>query len=229
MAQSGSRLLLLQRLRLLQRAQPQLMLTVRQFSRSAVAAKIYTRTGDKGTSALFTGERRAKDDAVFEALGSTDELSSFIGFAREFSSEKHGALPAQLTEIQCILQEIGSNIATPRKSAPSAKLEKTTVRDVVAQLEEWIDEMDTKLPPLKNFILPSGGRFASSLHCARSVCRRAERRVAPLKDDVDEVVLRFMNRLSDYLFTAARFASLCDSQPEQVYQANRKTLTSTAK
>ncbi|RUP40798.1 cobalamin adenosyltransferase-domain-containing protein [Jimgerdemannia flammicorona] len=120
--------------------------------------KIYTKTGDKGTSSLFTGERRAKDDNIFEALGTTDELSSHLGLAREFCDEQGNGLSGKLEKIQCLIQDIGSNIATPRESSnAAARLAKTTFDTqgiFVADLEQWIDELTAELPPLTKFILP---------------------------------------------------------------------------
>ncbi|KAJ3123825.1 hypothetical protein HK098_001615 [Nowakowskiella sp. JEL0407] len=182
--------------------------------------KIYTRTGDKGTSALYTGERRSKDDVVFEALGTVDELNSFLGLAGEYCDDPKFELSNKLEKVQSLLQDVGSNIATPRKSERSSdlKLSKTAFDEeglLTKELEDWIDELDAKLPPLKNFILPvsvfagepdqfliillctqSGGKLASTLHVARSVCRRAERRIVPLREigGVDESVSKYVNR-----------------------------------
>ncbi|CAO3661035.1 unnamed protein product [Umbelopsis ramanniana] len=188
--------------------------------------KIYTKTGDKGTSALFTGERRPKNDEVFEALGTTDELTSHLGLAREYCDEQNNGLSEKLEKIQCLLQDIGSNIATPRTSANEARIARTAFDksgSLVAELEEWIDEMDEQLPPLKNFILPSGGRAASSLHIARSVCRRAERRVHPLIDmnEADSTTGKYLNRLSDFLFNAARYAAMKEGKEEVVYKKQK--------
>ncbi|XP_784498.4 corrinoid adenosyltransferase [Strongylocentrotus purpuratus] len=184
--------------------------------------KIYTRTGDKGTSVTIAGDRRPKNDIVFEALGATDELSSHIGLAREFVQESNlSSTNLQLEEIQCILQDAGSNIATPKSLASKNQLDMTGFNGAtVEMLETWIDEMTTKLPPLRNFILPSGGKSSSAIHVARSVCRRAERSIAPLatSDEIDPAVARFINRLSDYLFTAARYVAQEEGKKETVYR-----------
>ncbi|XP_031712364.1 corrinoid adenosyltransferase MMAB isoform X1 [Anarrhichthys ocellatus] len=212
------------------------------------APKIYTKTGDKGFSSTFTGERRPKEDHIFEALGSTDELSSAIGLAREFCLDKGHTFTYQLDKIQCILQDVGSNIATPRSSARESHIKKTTfTAQPIADLENWIDKFTEELPPLTNFILPvspfvryrsndgpgflvalilllcvsqSGGKGSAALHLARTVCRRAERSVAPIvrTGEADPDVAKFLNRLSDYLFTAARYAAMKDGNEETIYK-----------
>lgn len=184
--------------------------------------KIYTKTGDKGTSGLYTGERRPKHDIIFEALGTCDELSSALGLASEFCEQiNFGSAVEQIELIQCVLQDVGASLATPKSSARQAHLSAVQLQpDNVAELERWIDEMTEQLPPLRNFILPSGGAASASLHVARSVCRRAERRVVELSStgEVDAVILRYLNRLSDYLFTAARCAAQTSKKPEKIYR-----------
>uniref|UniRef100_UPI0037E91912 corrinoid adenosyltransferase MMAB n=1 Tax=Semicossyphus pulcher TaxID=241346 RepID=UPI0037E91912 len=182
--------------------------------------KIYTKTGDKGFSSTFTGERRPKEDHIFEALGNTDELSSAIGLAREFCLDKGHTFTDQLDKIQCILQDIGSNIATPRSSARESHMKRTKfTAQPIADLEIWIDKFTEELPPLTNFILPSGGKSSAALHIARTVCRRAERSVAPIvrSGEADPEVAKFLNRLSDYLFTVARYAAMKESNEEKIY------------
>lgn len=182
--------------------------------------KIYTKTGDKGKSSLFTGERRPKDDMVFVALGSTDELTSHIGLAMEFAAKNNHPYVGQLQRVQCILQDIGSCVATPISSARSSHLEMTSFSGRhTADLEEWIDKYSLDLPPLENFILPGGGIVSAQVHVARSVCRRAERCVSPLvaAQECDPEALRYLNRLSDFLFTIARLAARIDKKEETVY------------
>lgn len=192
-------------------------------SKTPKIPKIYTKTGDKGFSSTFTGERRPKDNQVFEALGTTDELSSAIGFAMEFITEKGHPFSEELQKIQCLLQDIGSALATPQSSAREAHLKHTAFKaGPILELEQWIDKYSSQLPPLTTFILPSGGKSSSALHFCRAVCRRAERRVVPLVQmgETDPNVAKFLNRLSDYLFTVARYAAMKEGNQEKVYKKN---------
>ena len=182
--------------------------------------KIYTKTGDKGTSSLFTGERRPKSDPIFDALGATDELSSHIALAKEYALESGHPYPERLSRVQCVLQDIGSLVATPKSSARDAHLKRVGIGpELVKELEEWIDEYTAELPPLENFILPGGGKASATLHIARMVCRRAERAMAPLVKDgeTEKEALIYLNRLSDFLFTAARLAAKTDGRGETIY------------
>ena len=188
--------------------------------------RIYTKTGDKGTSSLYNLERRPKDDAIFEALGDTDELSASIGIAREYCTECDNGLNAKLVEIQSRLIDIGSAIATPMSSEKSNESKRQRVafdEHNALDLESWIDELDATLPALRNFILPSGGHSSSHLHLARAICRRCERRIVALRrnGDVSDAVSIYMNRLSDFLFVAARFAAQHEQKQEIVYQKER--------
>ncbi|KAJ2486587.1 hypothetical protein IWW37_005565 [Coemansia sp. RSA 2050] len=192
--------------------------------------KVYTRTGDKGTSSLFSGERRAKDDAVFDALGNTDELSSMLGLAIAYlQSTPADSLIPRLEAIQCLLQDVGSNVATPLSTEKQASKVRRTRFDPdgyhCTRLEQWIDELSEGLPVHRSFILPSGGLAASTLHVARTICRRAERSLIPLKDEVDRETLMFVNRLSDFLFAAARWVAMTQGVPERIYvhQMGRST------
>ncbi|OBS71364.1 hypothetical protein A6R68_00061, partial [Neotoma lepida] len=183
-------------------------------SKAPKLPKIYTRTGDKG-------ERRPKDDQVFEAVGTTDELSSAIGFAMELITEKGHTFAKELEKIQCTLQDVGSALATPRSSAREAHLKHTAFEEgPITELERWIDRYSSQLPPLTAFILPSGGKSSSALHFCRAVCRRAERRVVPLVQmgETDANVAKFLNRLSDYLFTLARYAAMKEGSQEKIYK-----------
>ncbi|XP_068937732.1 corrinoid adenosyltransferase MMAB [Petaurus breviceps papuanus] len=183
--------------------------------------KIYTKTGDQGFSSTFTGERRLKDDQVFEALGTTDELSSAIGFAIEVMTEKGHTFVDELEKVQCRLQDAGSSIATPLSSAREAHLKRTAFsEDAILDLERWIDAYSSQLPALTAFILPSGGQSSAVLHLCRAVCRRAERCVVPLVQagQTDANVAKFLNRLSDYLFTLARYAAMKEGKEEKIYR-----------
>ncbi|XP_029826194.2 corrinoid adenosyltransferase [Ixodes scapularis] len=191
----------------------------RRMSDRPAHPKIYTRTGDKGTSVTFSGQRRRKDDAVFEALGTTDELNSHIGYIRAVL--QHEELSDQLKTVQCLLQDLQASIATPKSSSSEGQRVKTAFPpEHVEELERWIDGHTSNLKPLRNFILPSGSPSSSSIHIARSVCRRAERRVSTLVHDneVDDVVMRYLNRLSDFLFVAARVAAQHDGAEEVIYK-----------
>ncbi|KAF9285170.1 hypothetical protein BGZ74_001545 [Mortierella antarctica] len=184
-------------------------------------SQLYTRTGDKGESSLYNGERRLKTDRIFEALGAVDELNSSIGIAHHYCKKSANGLDEQLIEIQCNLQDIGSNIATPRNDSSETQIRNTAFDEGhIDKLESWIDHLDSQLPPLRNFILPSGGESSIFLHQSRSICRRAERTTIPVVEanDADETVLKYLNRLSDYLFAAARFAAKHDGLEENVYK-----------
>ena len=187
--------------------------------------KIYTKTGDKGLTSNYVGNRIPKDDVIVEALGSTDELSSQIGLTRAWianrhTSHEHQELLSLLAGVQCCLQDIGSHIATPPHTKQAASLPSLSA-ELIKELESHIDAMTSQLPPLKNFILPGGGVTAGHLHVARSVCRRSERRVVPLvrAGDVSEQVGVYLNRLSDFLFTAARWVSHVEGEKDTIYKS----------
>lgn len=177
--------------------------------------KIYTKTGDQGFTSLGTGTKVAKTDARVEAYGTVDELASFVGLAVSMVSDKDD-LGLELIWIQKKLFTITSLLAFPGQEDP-AGLGEITEHDV-KQLEQAIDQLTAKVPPLKSFILPGGTTKGATLHCARSVCRRAERQV--LRLDFTEYplsgqILPFLNRLSDYLFIAARFVNYENGNPER--------------
>jgi len=160
--------------------------------------KIYTRTGDHGETSLFGGARVPKHDPRIEAYGTIDELNSQLGVAR--ASWPASPLDDLFARIQSDLFDIGAHLAAPGSTRfPGADPAR------VAELEQSIDAMESELPPLRNFILPAGCAAAAQLHVARTVCRRAERLVAALQDEASIV---YLNRLSDFLFVAARFANL---------------------
>nr|XP_045743436.1 corrinoid adenosyltransferase MMAB isoform X2 [Mirounga angustirostris] len=131
--------------------------------------------------------------------------------------------PGRPTSIQCSLQDVGSALATPRSSAREAHLRHAAFEaGPILELEQWIDKYSSQLPPLTAFILPSGGKGSSALHVCRAVCRRAERRVVPLVQmgETDANVAKFLNRLSDYLFTLARYTAMKEGNQEKIYKKN---------
>lgn len=170
--------------------------------------KIYTRTGDKGDTGLFGGGRVAKDDPRVEAYGDVDELNAVIGMAR--AVELMPRIDEVLVPVQRDLFSIGAILATPDREKMSEQLAKARIdEERIEQLERAIDAGDVELEPLKSFIMPGGTPKAAALHVARTVCRRAERRVVTLQHvaDVPELVVIYLNRLSDLLFTLARVAN----------------------
>ena len=171
--------------------------------------KIYTKTGDRGETGLFGGARVPKDDARVEAYGDVDELNSVLGLAVAASGD--GEIAAGLRAIQTDLFTLGARLATPapedggRDNPWIPRLDPARV----AELEAWIDRAEEELEPLQNFVLPGGAPAAAALHLARTVCRRAERRVVTLAHTVEipELVVMYLNRLSDLLFVLARVAN----------------------
>lgn len=171
--------------------------------------KIYTRTGDHGQTSLFGGARVAKSDARIESYGTVDELSSFIGVAR--ASSIPSSVDDELHRVQHDLFEIGAHLASPGTSRfPGVEAAR------IEALEHAIDAMERELAPLTTFILPAGAIGAAQLHVARTVCRRAERLVVALQDESPATIssIAYLNRLSDYLFVAARFANLKAGVPD---------------
>jgi cob(I)alamin adenosyltransferase len=166
--------------------------------------KIYTRTGDDGTTALFSGGRVSKTHLRVEAYGTVDELNSLLGVARAAGARGD----AWLSQIQRQLFQVGADLATPQ----DARSEWVVRVDAaaVSWLEQAIDAMTAELPPLTQFILPGGTLVAAQLHVARTVCRRAERLVVALgtQEPIGDEVVPYLNRLSDFLFTLARWENL---------------------
>ena len=180
-----------------------------------VLNRIYTRTGDDGTTALGTGERRKKYDLRVAAYGTIDEANAAIGVAR-LHTAGDAALDAALARIQNDLFDVGADLTMPGKGKGSkgkgpggARLAVTAAQ--VVWLEAEIDRLNAELAPLRSFVLPGGSAAAAYLHLARTICRRAERLIAELGDKPDESVtpevLKYVNRLSDYLFVASRYAN----------------------
>lgn len=166
---------------------------------------IYTKTGDGGDTALFGGGRVGKEDVRVDAYGQVDELNASIGVAR---AEGLGEMDALAGRIQDQLFTVGAILATPAGTKAAASLPPIQP-EWAKQMEQAIDAFDKEIPPLKTFILPAGTKAAAALHLARTVCRRAERRVVPLfrAGKVGDPVIIYLNRLSDLLFTMARVAN----------------------
>ena len=177
--------------------------------------KIYTRTGDDGTTGLLGAGRVSKADARIEAYGTVDELNAAIGAARALDVEHW--LESGLAKVQANLFQIGAELAAEEAGA-LAKLDRLADADV-ASLEGWIDRLDADLPPLKRFILPAGTPLAASLHVARTVCRRAERRVVALAAarTLEPRLVRYLNRLADALFVLARWCNRRAGANEQTW------------
>lgn len=170
--------------------------------------KIYTRTGDKGDTGLFGGGRVQKDDPRVEAYGDVDELNAVIGMAR--AVELMPRIDEVLVPVQRDLFSLGAILATPDREKMAEQLLKARIdEERIEELERAIDAGDAELEPLRSFIMPGGTPKAAALHVARTVCRRAERRVVALQHDADvpELCVIYLNRLSDLLFTLARVAN----------------------
>ncbi len=175
--------------------------------------KIYTRTGDNGETSLFDGRRVSKSALRVDAYGEVDELSAAIGIAMA------SGLPPDVADmLQAIARDlfaVGGRLADPGEKV-AARVQKIAVGEAeVSRLEQWIDRLEAELPPLRRFILPGGSPAGAALHLARTVCRRAERRITALgPDDVGSDVRAYVNRLSDFLFVAARVVNHRAGAPE---------------
>jgi cob(I)alamin adenosyltransferase len=176
--------------------------------------KIYTRTGDSGETSLFDGTRVSKDDPRVAAYGEVDELNAALGLAR--AQVSHPAVSAVLVEVARDLFAVGGQLANPAGASPKKVAKSSLPADRVRRLEEAIDALEETLPPLKRFILPGGSGGGAALHIARAVCRRAERAVVSLarREPLDGILLEYLNRLSDYLFVAARAENHRAGAPE---------------
>jgi len=172
--------------------------------------KIYTRTGDDGSTGLGSGERRKKYDLRVTAYGTLDEANAAIGIAR-LHTAGDVTLDAALSRIQNDLFDVGADLCTPGKGRGPDGARLTVTQAQVDWLENEIDRLNDALAPLKSFVLPGGSAAAAYLHLARTICRRAERLIAELKDkpgeSVGAEVLQYVNRLSDFLFVAGRYAN----------------------
>ncbi len=172
-----------------------------------MAIKIYTKTGDTGNTSLIGGTKVPKSHLRIESYGTVDELNSYIGLANDLLQHAH--TNQMLKEIQDRLFTIGSSLACDPDKEPLMKIPDLKETDVEL-LESEIDKMNESLPPMKSFILPGGHQAVSTLHVVRCICRRAERICVHMQEEqlfVDPLVIKYLNRLSDYLFVLSRFAS----------------------
>ena len=172
-----------------------------------MSSRIYTKTGDKGSTSLIGGTKVSKSDIRIETYGTVDELNSWIGLINDQLNDEE--FKDELKEIQDRLFTIGSSLATDAEKEPKMKLPDLVPGDTEF-LEKKIDSMTAQLPLMKSFILPGGHVTVSSIHITRCVCRRAERLTVNMREHelfVDEKIIQYLNRLSDYLFTLARFAA----------------------
>ena len=188
--------------------------------------KIYTKTGDKGETSLYGGTRVSKAAARVESYGTLDELNAFIGLAKaEISDEK---VLSQLQKIQFDLFTVGSEAATPTDKMLLAngknRLDLMISEKEITELELWMDDFDAELEPLRFFILPSGGKAAATLHVCRTVCRRAERAMVFLNEteEVRPELIKYLNRLSDYLFILARYISKISGEKEEYWNPSER-------
>jgi cob(I)alamin adenosyltransferase len=174
--------------------------------------KIYTRTGDAGQTSLFDKTRVSKADSRVDAYGEVDELNAWLGFVRAAGLDED--LDEPIVRIQRDLFALGAQLADPRDKIAERVTKASLGDEDVARLEALIDWLETELPPLKRFILPGGSPVGAALHLARTVCRRAERRIVALDPPVDPVLIRYVNRLSDLLFVLARAVNHRERVPE---------------
>ena len=172
--------------------------------------KIYTKTGDHGETGLFDGSRVSKHSPRVEAYGEVDELNAVLGLALSFIREDE-ELRTCLLNIQRDLFVVGAHLADPTARVEAKRGDKASLtEEQTARLEQWIDQFEETLPPLRQFILPGGSKGGAALHHARTICRRAERRIVALSQQVEVAprIITYMNRLSDLLFVAARLENL---------------------
>ncbi len=164
--------------------------------------KIYTKKGDRGTTSLFGGQTVSKSASRIDAYGTVDELNSLLGVIRAF--EPNELVDDWLNTVQHQLFVLGADLATPHSK--ETRIDRISEHEVTF-LEKLIDRMETELPPLKNFVLPGGTKASASIHHSRTVCRRAERITVACNDEeyISELAIKYLNRLSDFLFMLARF------------------------
>jgi cob(I)alamin adenosyltransferase len=185
--------------------------------------RVYTKTGDDGTTGLVGGDRAPKDSLRIEAYGTVDELNAAIGLVLDALERSPGraVLEPILKRVQNELFNLGAELATPdadRRARSPAVAERH-----VRKLEEELDELNDTLPELRSFVLPGGGAVSAFLHLARTICRRAERRVVTLRrgEPVGELAVTYLNRLSDALFVFGRWAAANDGAPEALWEPEK--------
>jgi cob(I)alamin adenosyltransferase len=192
----------------------QLIFKFSNFQIFKLAIKIYTKTGDKGKTSLIGGTKVPKSHIRIEAYGTVDELNSYIGLVSDLLTDPHSK--NTLKEIQDRLFTVGSSLACDPDKEPALRLPDLTDTDIVF-LEKEIDTMNEVLAPMKSFLLPGGHVAVSTAHVARCVCRRAERCCVQMQEEnlfIDPLVIKYLNRLSDYLFVLARYAGYLLQVPE---------------
>ena len=186
--------------------------------------KVYTKTGDKGTTALYGGTRVPKNSIRIHAYGEVDELNSYIGLIRSYTTQKE--IDEQLQIIQNSLFDLGAELATPADKMMLAngkpRLTCLISEKQIDLLENWIDRMEEQLIPLTQFILPTGGVATSTSHVARTLCRRTERSTITLSEaeEIRPICYKYLNRLSDYLFVLARYYSHLNNEKETPWTPN---------
>lgn len=189
--------------------------------------KIYTKTGDKGETGLYGGSRISKASARVESYGNIDELNANIGVAKSHIEDED--VIAQLKKIQFDLFTVGSEASTPIDKLflanGKARLPLVISDKEIEELETWMDVMEEKVEPLQYFILPGGGKASTFLHVARTVCRRAERSLVFLNqsEEVRAELIKYLNRLSDYLFVLARYVSKLNNESEEYWNPNDRS------
>jgi cob(I)alamin adenosyltransferase len=200
-------------------------MTLQSYSDNMVRiTKVYTRTGDKGETALVGGKRVPKDSPRIDAYGTIDELNSIVGLARVFNEESldageaHQFLDGVLCQIQDELFDLGSELATPPEFFKEGMYRVS--ESEIERIEKLIDRCQKDLEPLKSFILPGGGRIGAYLHQCRTVCRRAEREILRLSrsEEVNRNALKYVNRLSDLFFVLSRWIAKQTGEPEYLWQ-----------
>ncbi len=181
--------------------------------------KIYTKTGDDGSTGLNGGKRVQKSDLRVSVYGTIDELNSVLGIVVAFDVPE--PIKESLVKLNSMLFIAGSDIATPMDN--KINIERINAENIL-WLEILIDDYTSKLPELKHFILPGGSQQSAFLHLARTVCRRAERLAVELAqtEDIGEFIIKYLNRLSDYLFTASRYANFLSGKPDVEWKPEKK-------